>query len=300
MAKGSFGDVYKGKWKGYPVAVKMLRHIGQDLNISSQEDGFDGAQKQIDMLLQEIRIFEELKHPNIIGFYGASLRKGKLYFCTEFATHGSLYDFVHGNSETVYGAETVFRWSIEIAHGMDFLAEKNILHRDLKSPNILLTNVECSRPNTPQDSKLEEDTAPVIFSDAVNKSTAEFLQAINCKICDFGLSHKVGKAKGATAGTVRWMAPEALKKKQITLKSDVYSYGVVLWELVSRQRPWKDFNEAQVIWAVAELDKRPSVPEGFPDDFTAILSACWRTRPQQRPTWKELAHMLKTADKVSQ
>eukprot|EP00041_Stephanoeca_diplocostata_P017949 m.372062 g.372062 ORF g.372062 m.372062 type:complete len:240 (-) comp20869_c0_seq29:880-1599(-) len=176
---------------------------------------------------------------------------------------------------------------------MDFLAEKNILHRDLKSPNILLTNVEsqCAKPNLPSVGA----PAGGVERPGTSGGLAHVLPAISCKICDFGLSHKVGKAKGAAAGTVRWMAPEALKKKQITLQSDVYSYGVVLWELITRERPWKDLNEAQVIWAVAELDQRLCVPDGYPDDIGGIVRQCWLTTPTQRPTWEDLVLQLRAA-----
>lgn len=264
LARGSFGDVYKAVWNGSIVAVKMLRAV-------EMAAGRDASAENV-KFLQEIRIFEDLRHPNIVGFFGACKQEGRLYFCTEFATAGSLYDFLSRKSPS-YGMKTVKQWASDTAHGMDFLAGKNILHRDLKSPNILLTDASGCM-------------------DDVDLNTPNIVNTLICKICDFGLAHKVNKDRGAAIGTVKWMAPEAIKKAEITLQSDMYSFGVVLWELITRQKPWKELPDVQVMWVVAELDERLSILDTFPEGVKEILEACWNSEPANRPSWKKVLTYL--------
>merc|ERR1719272_129355 len=145
---------------------------------------------------------------------------------------------------------------------MNFLADKEILHRDLKSPNILLTTAD----------------APGSVSRARRGRTKSWSLggsklALTAKICDFGLSHKHqgDLITGDTKGTFRWMAPEVIREETIGLKCDVYSYGIVLWELLTREIPFSDMPLVQVVWAVAECDERPELPSTFPAGFHAIV-----------------------------
>lgn len=272
VAKGSFGTVYEAQWHGFRVAVKMIEDQG--LLFESR-----GPQNQSEALVQEIRLFQELKHDNIITFIGACSNDDHFYICTEFASDGSLYDFLHELSNS-YDLGLVRRWSIEIARGMDYLASKDILHRDLKSPNILLTNADVagSVSRSRYGYRKQYDDGPL---------------ALTAKICDFGLSHKNTVATKDTKGTCRWMAPEVVtQQEEITWKCDVYSYGIVLWEMLTREIPFQDLENQQVLYAVTFDDERPPIPDSFPVDFQDVVNACWKRNPDERPMWRAIIESL--------
>eukprot|EP00039_Didymoeca_costata_P019994 m.339658 g.339658 ORF g.339658 m.339658 type:complete len:714 (+) comp18902_c0_seq1:281-2422(+) len=274
VAKGSFGTVYEAEWHSFRVAVKMIKD--QELIFEST-----GKQTQSEALVQEIRLFQELKHDNIITFIGACSQGSHFFLCTEFASDGSLYDFLH-ELKNQYSLSIARRWGIEVARGMEYLASKSILHRDLKSPNILLTNADLA--------------GSVLRSRYGNRKQGPEL-ALTAKICDFGLSHKnTGGCSKDTKGTYRWMAPEVIKSEEITLKSDVYSYGVVLWELLTRSIPFDDLDQQQVLWAVAMLEERPHIPESFPAGFAEIVQDCFATVPEDRPLWRTIIECLHMCD----
>ena len=92
------------------------------------------------------------------------------------------------------------------------------------------------------------------------------------------------------------MAPEVIKEELITLKCDVYSYGIVLWELLTREIPFSDMPLVQVVWAVAECDERPEIPSTFPAGFHTIIEQCWQQEPEQRPSWRDIITHVQTCD----
>lgn len=151
----------------------------------------------------------------------------------------------------------VHRISSEIAQGLNYLVSKHILHRDLKSHNILL----------------HADSVPA--AETVNLTTQA--QSLRACICDFGLarhSDHLTKMTG-TPGTPAWMAPEIIRNEPVNDRCDVYSYGVVLWELLTRQTPWEGMEPAQIMFAVAAYDRRPPLPSDCPAAFGQLITSCW-------------------------
>lgn len=141
-------------------------------------------------------------------------------FCiiTEYYPGGSLRKYLHQQEPYSLPLNLVLRLSLDIAHGMQYLHTQGILHRDLKSENLLLDEDMC------------------------------------VKVADFGIScleSQCGSAKGFT-GTYRWMAPEMIKEKHHTKKVDVYSYGIVLWELFTALIPFDDMTPEQAAFAVCQ------------------------------------------------
>jgi serine/threonine protein kinase len=284
LATGSYGIVYEAKWRGYPVAVKML--FDRKVLVVDSDSASKTGVEQTDALVQEIRLFQELKHDNIITFIGACSYGSHFYICTELATNGSLYNFLHKESNQ-YALADARQWGMEIARGMHFLSEKNIMHRDLKSPNILLTTTDA--PGSLSAARRGKKKSYSLGGAKV---------ALTAKICDFGLSHKnQGDLNtGDTKGTFRWMAPEVIKEELITFKCDVYSYGIVLWELLTREIPFSDMPLVQVVWAVAQCNERPELPSTFPTGFHDLVEQCWQHDPEHRPSWWDVITHLQTCD----
>lgn len=152
------------------------------------------------------------------------------------------------------------------ARGMNYLHNCSpvIVHRDLKSPNLL-----------------------------VDKNWV-------VKVCDFGLSRMKNStflSSRSTAGTAEWMAPEVLRNEPSDEKCDVYSYGVVLWELCTMQQPWGGMNAMQVVGAVGFQHRRLDIPNDMDPVISDIITKCWQTDPKLRPTFAEIMATLKPLQK---
>lgn len=194
---GRSGSTFSAHWSGRHVAAKVV-----DLSAASQK-----GEKLASELLKEFRREEEvasaLHHPNIVQFLGSASAAPRYCLVFEFVEDGTLSNVVRAKK----GPLDFFRLASDMAQGMSYLHEHSVMHRDLKSSNVLL--------------------------DA--QGTA--------KISDFGLScvMELGRAADLTAetGTYGWMAPEVIRHEPYSSKADVYSFAVVLWELLAKDVPFK-------------------------------------------------------------
>ncbi|KAL8064275.1 hypothetical protein ABFX02_01G079800 [Erythranthe guttata] len=205
---------------------------------------------------KEIDIMRRLRHPNVLLFMGAVCTDEKLAIVTEYLTRGSLFKALHKNNQSL-DIRRRLKMAIDVARGMNYLHHRNppIVHRDLKSSNLL-----------------------------VDKSWT-------VKVGDFGLS-KLKCATFLTAksgrGTPQWMAPEVLRNEPSTEKSDVFSYGVILWELMTQRVPWDDLNSLQVVGVVGFMDRRLEIPSNIDPQVSSIISDCWRSNPEERPSFEDI------------
>ncbi|XP_076921750.1 uncharacterized protein LOC143583293 [Bidens hawaiensis] len=214
---------------------------------------------------QEVSLMKRLRHPNILLFMGAVTSPQHLCIVTEFLIRGSLFQILQQKSARLDWRRRL-QMAIDIARGMNYLHQYNppIVHRDLKSSNLL-----------------------------VDKNWT-------VKVGDFGLSrikHQTYLKTKSGKGTPQWMAPEIIRNEQADEKSDVYSYGVVLWEIVTRKMPWDDLNPMQVIAAVGFMDRRPEIPKDVDPLWTSLIESCWCSEPESRPTFQEILHKLKDLQK---
>ncbi|MBN3282311.1 M3K20 kinase, partial [Polyodon spathula] len=199
---GSFGSVYRAYWKSQDkeVAVKKLLKIEN-----------------------EAEILSVLSHRNIIQFYGVILEAPNYGIVTEYASGGSLYDYLSSDESEKMDMDHVMTWAMEIAKGMHYLhmeAPVRVIHRDLKSRNVVVT------------------------ADRV------------LKICDFGASRFHSHTTHMSlVGTFPWMAPEVIQSLPVSEMCDTYSYGVVLWEMLTREIPFKGLEGLQVAWLVVEKNE---------------------------------------------
>ncbi|XP_069500958.1 mitogen-activated protein kinase kinase kinase 11 [Ambystoma mexicanum] len=251
---GGFGKVYRGSWRGKLVAVKAARQDpDEDISVTAEN------------VRQEARLFALLNHPNIIALKSVCLQEPNLCLIMEYASGGALSRALAGRRIPPH---ILVNWAIQIARGMCYLHNEAIvpiIHRDLKSNNILLFQ------------KIENE-------DMENKTL---------KITDFGLAREWHKTtKMSTAGTYAWMAPEVIKSSTFSKGSDVWSYGVLLWELLTGEVPYRGIDGLAVAYGVAVNKLTLPIPSTCPEPFTQLMSECWAQDPHRRPSFVSILEQL--------
>ncbi|XP_020571165.1 serine/threonine-protein kinase EDR1-like [Phalaenopsis equestris] len=250
---GSYGEVYHADWNGTEVAVKKFL----------DQDFYGDA---LDEFRSEVRIMRRLRHPNIVLFLGAVARPPNLSIVSEFLPRGSLYKILHRPNCQIDEQRRI-KMALDVAKGMNCLhtSAPIIVHRDLKSPNLL-----------------------------VDKNWT-------VKVCDFGLSrlkHSTFLSSKSTAGTPEWMAPEVLRNEPSNEKCDVYSFGVILWELATLRKPWSGMNPMQVVGAVGFQNRRLEIPNEIDPLVSRIIWECWQMEPSLRPSFAQLTTALKSLQRL--
>uniref|UniRef100_A0A8P4GN98 Mitogen-activated protein kinase kinase kinase 12 n=1 Tax=Dicentrarchus labrax TaxID=13489 RepID=A0A8P4GN98_DICLA len=243
VGSGAQGAVFLGKFHGEDVAVKKVRDIKET----------------------EIKHLRKLKHPNIITFKGVCTQAPCYCILMEYCAQGQLYEVLRAGRKIT--PSLLVDWSMGIAGGMNYLHLHKIIHRDLKSPNMLITHDDL------------------------------------VKISDFGTSKELSdkSTKMSFAGTVAWMAPEVIRNEPVSEKVDIWSFGVVLWEMLTGEIPYKDVDSSAIIWGVGNNSLQLPVPESCPDGFKILLRQCWNCKPRNRPSFRQiLLHLdIASADVLS-
>ncbi|KAJ7973436.1 MAP kinase kinase kinase-like protein [Quillaja saponaria] len=215
---------------------------------------------------REVRIMRRLRHPNVVLFMGAITRPPNLSIITEFLPRGSLFHILHRPQGQIDEKRRI-KMALDVARGMNCLHASipTIVHRDLKSANLLVD------------------------------------ENWNVKVGDFGLSrlkHNTFLSSKSTAGTPEWMAPEVLRNEPSNEKCDVYSFGVILWELATLRLPWTGMNPMQVVGAVGFQNRRLDIPMEVDPLVARIIWECWQTDPNLRPSFAQLAVALKPLQRL--
>lgn len=255
IGAGGFGEVYKCKFNNAMVAVKTLQKI---------ED--DDPQALMAEFMVEMKLMSKLRHANIVTFIGASIHNPNLAIILEFMAGGSLYRAIHRRRRNHLGPFPLLKtvWiAYGVAKGMAHLHSQYpvVIHRDVKSPNVLLgTNVR------------------------------------EVKVTDFGLSRlRVNSyVNTGPGGTPEWMAPELLRQDPFNEMSDVFSFGVILWELVMCEKPWRDDHPMQIVFKVGSRgEKLPTPPpEMCEPELREMIVSCFASDPKRRPVFTEIVEKL--------
>ncbi|KAK0163477.1 hypothetical protein PV327_007152 [Microctonus hyperodae] len=247
---GGFGKVYRGFWQKHEVAVKAAR-----------QDPDEDRSVTLENVRQEAKLFWLLEHENIVQLEGVCLKEPNMCLVMEYARGGSLNRVLSGRK---IRPDVLVDWAIQIARGMDYLHNKapiSLIHRDLKSSNVLL-----SEPIENED-----------------------LQCKTLKITDFGLAREVYKTtRMSAAGTYAWMAPEVIKQSTFSKASDVWSYGVLLWELLTGETPYKGIDALAVAYGVAVNKLTLPIPSTCPQPWRCLMEACWASDSHARPGFVEI------------
>lgn len=207
---------------------------------------------------REIWIMSALKHPNILKLIGASLTPSCYVLVMEYMSNGSLYEYLRDEAN-FFPTQMITTCAYDIAAGMSYTHQYGIMQRDLKSKNCLLSD------------------------------------NLVVKVSDFGLARYKSKMYGqyTFVGTPFWAAPEVIRHEEYDEKADVYSYAIVLWELVERKDPYEGLNAYQVPLLVADDGLRPAeFTKVAPLGLDQLMKQCWDADPEQRPTFEELAETL--------
>lgn len=230
-------------------------YCGQEVAVKILKELQDDA-SQYQEFLQEVSIMRKVRHKNVVQFIGACTRKPNLCIVFEYMSSGSVYDWIR--REGALSLTQVVKVCMEVSRGMDYLHQRKIIHRDLKAANLLLD---------------ENGTV---------------------KIADFGVARMIEVSGHMTAetGTYRWMAPEVIEHKPYDEKADVFSFGVVMWELLTCKIPYSDMTPLQAAVGVVQKGLRPLLPPNCPPQLAALMTACWDASPLHRPSFKELTPQL--------
>uniref|UniRef100_A0A8C6ZSV5 Tyrosine-protein kinase n=1 Tax=Nothoprocta perdicaria TaxID=30464 RepID=A0A8C6ZSV5_NOTPE len=196
-----------------------------------------------------------VRHKNLVRLLGVILHNG-LYIVMEFMSKGNLVNFLRTRGRAVIQTRQLLQFSLDVAQGMDYLESKKLVHRDLAARNILIS---------------EENVA---------------------KVSDFGLARVNPKGTDTTLLPVKWSAPEALKHNKFSSKSDVWSYGILLWEVFSFGRaPYPKLSLKEVT-EMLEQGYRMEAPEDCPATVYMLMRSCWELEPGKRPSFKKLTEKL--------
>jgi tRNA A-37 threonylcarbamoyl transferase component Bud32 len=231
---GGFGRVHRAIYKHQEVAVKVAKSTTFDIVKATQD------------VISEAKKFAHLAHVNVCALIGVVLVRD-VCLVMEYAQGGALSEILHKKKLSL-PLDVILDWSRQIASGMNYLhseVKPSLIHRDLKSSNILLAN-----PITP--SNLDKNII---------------------KITDFGLAREIEHTTQMTgAGTYPWMAPEVIISNDFSTKCDVWSYGVVMWELLTGEKPYGNLNPFVVAYGVGRGTLSLPIPDGCPESFQKLMS----------------------------
>jgi hypothetical protein len=261
IGSGGSSDVYLGDYRGTEVAVKKLRLL------EAKKDYIKEYKREVSSLVL-------LYHPYLVLLMGAIAEPFNLSIVTEYCKGGNLFELLYKNPHINLSWELKKKILLQIAIGMNYLHTNDppVLHRDLKSLNILLT-------------------------DKIEKSS----DTTDIKISDFGLSRLYQKSCILTGhlGTCYWMAPEIIVNKRYSTKVDVYSYGIIIWEVCTRKTPYSCMSQQQVQFYVSVKKGRPNlkiIPSNTPPKIIQLMQMCWDHNPDNRPSFEYIVDYLQKLD----
>jgi len=240
VSSGSAGEVYLGYYFGTPVAIKKLFALAPD---------------QKHLVSREFSILQGVNHPNIVQFLGICDHTSGIYLITEYVEHGDLFDLLIFGERDI-GWKQKVKIALQVGTAVYYLHTRNIIHRDLKSQNVLIG------------------------------------ESMKVKLCDLGLATMIENRRRITVcGTDEWMAPEIVLADTYDSKVDVFSFGIVITEMITNQPPKK--REFQNKLMFDEERFRGGLPEDCPEEFAQIAVDCTRFEPNDRPSFKEIVARLK-------
>ncbi|KAN0036961.1 hypothetical protein ACTFIV_002285 [Dictyostelium citrinum] len=279
---GFFSVVKKGYYNETEVAIKLIKKAhGENVTVC-------------DTFYHEVLIISNLRHPNIVQFMAACIKFDikEVNHCivSEWMSGGNLSQFL-ANERVVLETNPHLRVKIllDIAKGMLYSHRQGIIHRDLTSNNVLLNFRKKKLLNNSNSNNNNEQ-----YYDS---------DEIIAKVCDFGLSSNQSESKKLRGGSIHYMAPENLNGSPINEKSDIYSYGLLIWQMFSYASPNTIYSPKEMASMVSneKLNYRPQITNNVPLKFKELISQCWDRNPLNRPKdFSEIIQKLKDIDQTFQ
>ena len=262
IGSGSYGAVYRGWWQEtHVVAIKELTGT---LTAEAEKDLF----REAGIMAHLTKTSKEPYHT--VRLFGLAVEKPNYALIMEYVPNGTLFELLQNEQELPWDLRC--QLAMDIVDGIDFLHRQSIFHRDLRSHNVLLS----------------------IFDDH-----------LRAKLSDFGLStvkssvRTTSSQRMNSAGTVAWMAPELFERRgQPSAASDIYSYGMVLWELLTHKIPFAKASSTDIIRQWVKDGEREDIPGDCPPAWAKLIQCCWEAKPEDRIKVTEIQRELTTLVKV--
>ncbi|XP_072050075.1 mitogen-activated protein kinase kinase kinase 20-like [Amphiura filiformis] len=255
---GSDGEVYRITW---------MSEDG-DTEAAAKKIKLPSDETRLQQLRFEIQVAQNFNHDNVIKYYGHVITDTHVIIVMEYAAKGTLFRYLQAlrkkNPRVHLSSQQIRTWAKQAAEGIQYFRTAGIVHRDVKSPNLL------------------------IMADGT------------LKLCDFGLAKYLHGTETTNKGrgTARWLAPEVWKEHKLSPKADVFAFGIVLWELISGDEPYEGMRPEHVVFSVAYGNKRPDIPARCPDVYKSLMKQCWEDDRNKRPTIEEIVTRLDGTDEI--
>ncbi|KAK6303944.1 tyrosine-protein kinase HCK [Coregonus clupeaformis] len=214
----------------------------------------------VEAFLDEANLMKALQHDKLVRLNAVVTKEEPIYIITEYMEKGSLLDFLKSDEGNRVQLPKLIDFSAQIAEGMAYIEQRNYIHRDLRAANILVS------------------------------------KALVCKIADFGLARIIEDneytAREGAKFPIKWTAPEAINYGSFTIKSDVWSFGILLTEIISYGRtPYPGMTNPEVIRSL-ERGYRMQRTDSCPQELYDVMLECWKNKPEDRPTFEYLQSVL--------
>ena len=295
IGEGTFGRVWSARWKSASVAVKEF------VFAQAAVAGKSSMQQEIiEEIIGEAGMMAILRHPNVLQLFGCSLTAQAIWIVSELCSLGSLRQLLDDNERSL-PVDIRINLALQVAEGMAYLHNQDppIIHRDLKSHNIFV-----------HETFIDDDTVDKKEKDGsengVEGPMTRWLQPVKmtpkstlvAKIGDWGSARATlsgSRTMTHGVGTACWLAPEVIKHARSSKFSDVYGYGIVLWELATREEVYQGLETTQIIAKVANDNLRPPVPLDCP--WKDLMVKCWEEKPTDRLDFNGVVIELNTISK---
>ncbi|KAL6991074.1 hypothetical protein U1Q18_009194 [Sarracenia purpurea var. burkii] len=206
----------------------------------------------------EVTLLSRLHHKHVLKFVAGCRKPPVFCIITEYLSKGSLRAYLHKLEHKSLPLQKLIAIALDISRGMEYIHSQGVIHRDLKPENILIN----------------QDFRMII---------ADFGIACEEAYCDI---------LADDPGTYRWMAPEMIKQKSYGRKVDMYSFGLILWEMIAGTIPYEDMTPIQAAFAVVNKNLRPAIPGDCLPAMRALIEQCWSTQPEKRPEFWQVVKVL--------